>query len=110
MNDELEIVSRAASFMRLRAEAALWDGYTWRPSPTVIARADTTMATCAHATDAEHIAGWPPRVAMAVADWLDSVASAMTSPDEKSGAGRVIAIVDQEAALRIACAYLELDL
>lgn len=42
----------------------------------------------------------------AVADWFDSVADACTSPDVKPGAGRAICAADEQAALRIAHAYM----
>jgi hypothetical protein len=57
-----EILRRAAASMRERAEDAaavpgLWNG------------------CCASPDHAAYVASWPPAVALAVADWLDSTAN-----------------------------------
>lgn len=77
-----EVLRRAASLMRERAEAARagrWfqEGDEVRANWTLVRQ----VATCHGSIDignvanAAHIASWHPAVALAVADWLDAVAA-----------------------------------
>jgi hypothetical protein len=54
--------------------------------------------------DAEHIASWHPAVALAVADWLDSLVDAMTNPDAPNSG--VSTDREERHALAVARAYL----
>lgn len=117
-----ELLRKCASLMRQRANKATADVCpSWiAASVRHIARncdIDCKHLDCEHVEDeapmwcrygdSEHIASWHPAVALAVADWLDSVAGANTSPDEDvPHAGRTIANVDNAAALAVARAYL----
>ena len=57
---------------------------------------------------AAHIASWHPAVALAVADWLDSVAGALMPPHHTPhpDCGRSISPADEQAAIAVARAYL----
>lgn len=84
-----EILRKAASLMRERAEAAT-------PGPWIPFDAD-----------ADHIASWHPAVALAVADWLDATADdwdRSTAPIPVSDIR-----LDARAALAVARAYLGSD-
>ncbi len=74
-----DLLRRAASLMRERAEAATrgpWvvDGYGkdgWQVNGD-----GTVFADChVFQNDADHIASWHPAVALAVADWLEADAT-----------------------------------
>lgn len=78
-----EMLRRAASLMRERAEGATSGGPRWEtgpdemhgPSHAIVYPADSDSAVAFAASDnAEHIASWHPAVALAVADWLDACA------------------------------------
>lgn len=89
-----EVLRRAASLMRERAEAAADGGFGWRVGDlaganevwanrdaagwdafmiaTTATRLNPNPGANGHA-NAIHIASWHPAVALTVADWLDSV-------------------------------------
>ncbi len=102
-----EVLRRAASLMRERAQAAT-------DAPWVVERAHPDMpAYVAHEGwwviasrteqwDAEHIASWHPAVALAVADWLDSAADRFDQATTLAGA-------DADHAVTVARAYLGSD-
>lgn len=115
-----EVLRQAAALMRERAEGARlacgdepWDGdagLSWndaRGTVYMIGAGPVNVADAITEESALHIASWHPAVALAVADWLESVAGANTSPDEDvPHAGRTIAHIDADAALAVAHAYL----
>lgn len=104
-----EILRRAASLMRERAEAA--DTVTWYDVETLLA--GTTLDPLDALEDAEHIASWHPTGALAVADWLTVTAWWLEDewPDDpdapmdwESSTGATAERV--KAALAVARAYL----
>lgn len=77
-----EVLRRAASLMRERAEAATKGPWTTdvgliisNPGPNAKYVADCYDEPEASADDAKHVASWHPAVALAVADLLDEIAS-----------------------------------
>ena len=78
-----ETLRRAASLMRERAEAADKDTFSRSPWSATIFDDGRAWLKPAHIAmhgypnTAEHIASWPPAVALAVADWLEEVAAWM---------------------------------
>lgn len=75
-----ETLRKAAALMRERAEAATPG--PWEHDPVVAylyveqqagAYADVAVDTDGRREDSVHIASWHPAVALAVADWLDSL-------------------------------------
>ncbi len=83
-----EVLRRAASLMRERAEAAR------NSIPEVCPEWHSTEALMAHGKtqgDAEHIASWHPDVALAVADWLDDEAEWMEAGSSVQGPGLALA-------------------
>ena len=139
-----EILRKAAALMRERAEAATPG--RWEPSDRALTHPGVGMdvysdiegpvvADCcgyqggAGIEDAEHIASWHPAVALAVADWLEAEATALSAMEvfeatvvkesyfrEVRGAGITvcqhedgelsIATDTSQAALAVARAYL----
>lgn len=106
-----DVLREAAALMRERAEAVTGDiGLCARPDQ------------CAHRgfcrypllgdvprADAEHIASWHPAVALAVADWLQSVSvdvDKRDNPERVGGRYEALRIPDERAALAVARAYL----
>lgn len=123
-----EILQRAASLMRERAEAAR-NNNPWMVDsdrPNVVLDPDKPgndwdgLMVCevpladdglVDFPTVEHIASWHPAVALAVADWLESVAGACSPPVPESAldvvdAGRMITDADAKHALAVARAYL----
>ncbi len=87
-----DVLRRAATLMRERAEAATpgpWQthGQWVRQKMTWDQPSEFVVSGCADAgiqrqrADAAHIASWHPAVALAVADWLDDVATFGTPTD-----------------------------
>ena len=112
-----ELLSRAAALMRERAEAALGPDFEWAVAEDADGSATWWAFTdedrmCANGiltvrdlpqwTDRltlwEHITGWPPAVALAVADWLDREAAWEERGATLAG--------DRFQALAVARAYL----
>lgn len=90
----VEELRAAATAMRDRALAATpapWDfatdGLVWALPPGDPVSGSSDVA------DAEHIAGWDPAVALAIADWLESGANPYSCHD-------------REPMLKVARAYL----
>ena len=120
-----EILREAASKMRERAEAATpgpWhvDGYFDIRSPGNWLDASFILGEDANPEpgDVKHIASWHPAVALAVADWLDSVAADLDErqraidgylPATPPGTVRVDVESCQPNALTVARAYLGSD-
>lgn len=123
-----EILRRAAALMQERAGAATpgpWESGTDGWTETVsgdgedwcfVRRVGSASDITEHMlhgqpeidsqtmADAEHIAAWDPAVALAVADWLDSLVDAMTNPNARYGGastGR-----EEASALAVARLYL----
>lgn len=101
----------AAALMRSRAGAATdgpWGVASVGGQGFAVHRGEhTTVSLFSARYDADHIASWHPAVALAVADWLESVAGAMTPPGEDvPAAGRHINSRDEAHALAVATAYL----
>lgn len=116
--------------MRERAEAATSGPWEFRPrrgfqsmghDPATIGFTDEAgyfvmvrEGTWATEADMGYMASWPPAVALAVADWLESAAGALSPPVPESAldvvdAGRMIAVADEGHALTVARAYLGED-
>src|SRR4051794_6287667 len=73
-----ETLRRAAALMRERAEGATPGPWSNRRGPDeCVVRADdgAPLARTDTRADRRHIASWHPLVALAVADWLDGVAT-----------------------------------
>jgi hypothetical protein len=102
-----EILRRAASLMRERAEAA--DPSPWDAEcPDVVGASDEWIVYASngdHERSIPHIASWHPAVALAVADWLEAEAEAHFHIGDE-----VRSIYDQPnmggPALAVARAYL----
>lgn len=103
-----DTLRRAAALMRERAEAATpgpWEaqqdgsGGWWIEAPYTATIAELDIDYSVPQADAEHIAGMHPAVALAVADWLDTVARLMEHGDP---GGPLL----QKRALAVAHAYL----
>jgi hypothetical protein len=114
-----EVLREAAALMRERAEKAeqgrwkLW-GMTVMADPTGTSNVDdgidvaqaSTPSWCERGPrtwNAEHIASWHPAVALAVADWLASVAERQIDAHDT---GAILGGTDWEHALAVARAYL----
>lgn len=70
-----DLLRRAASLMRERAEAATYVYAEHTPKAgQPVPWFDATDAYCFDDNDGPHIMAWSPAVALAVADWLESVA------------------------------------
>ena len=91
-----EMLRRAASLMRERAEAATeapWDavqgasGGWWIEAPYTATIADLDIDHSIPEADATHIASWHPAVALAVADLLDLAAGHEKREGEEAGQG-----------------------
>lgn len=90
-----ETLRRAASQMREKAENATQGRWHHVAEVGIAAGFNSwTLATTHHLrgldesyADAEHIAGWHPAVALAVADWLDKQAADLDTVD--AGVGTV---------------------
>lgn len=104
-----DLLRRAASLMRERAEAATPGPWTVKPHGarhdcmTVRGVGDEHVAYYTGTPDAAHIAAMHPAVALAVADWLDA-ASAKAEAVEASGL--TFGGVEGKPALAVARAYL----
>lgn len=119
-----EILRRAAEEMRRNAENAtpgrwkLW-GMTVMADQDGTSNVNTAVDVAAtfyrdehgkpRTWDATHIASWHPAVALAVADWLASVARDVDkrdNPQRVGGRFEALRIPDENAALLVARAYL----
>jgi hypothetical protein len=100
-----EILRRAATLMRERAEAAVYvyaEGHA--KAGQQVPWFDAADAYSFDDTDGPHIIGMSPAVALAVADWLDEVAADL---DEWDGLRQVgFAGQMHDRALAVARAYL----
>lgn len=76
-----DVLRKAAALMRERAEAAT--GGPWLAYGHTVEGAGTVYFD-KHSLhgDADHIASWHPAVALAVADWLDDIATRHSPSDE----------------------------
>lgn len=102
-----EVIRRAATQMRERAEKAMCNGASQPPWDVgmrqdcgcceAIIDADGSRITTADDRQSDHIASWHPLVALAVADWLDEVAA-----DSHASLDAWV----EQAALKVARAYL----
>jgi hypothetical protein len=101
-----EVLREAAALMRSRAEAASDGPWTNRRGPAehVIDDWDVPIATVDTRENRRYIASWHPAVALAVADWLKSEASAHSG--EFWTDTRSEACCRMEQALAVARAYL----
>jgi hypothetical protein len=101
----IETIRRAAELMRKRAKAATKGPWTIADSyPNALVVSDDYSLTVAEVNDlrpdatvkdAAYIAAMHPIVALAVADWLDSVASAfhpLTTPQPHGEVGQALAV------------------
>lgn len=82
-----ELLRRAAALMRERAEAVPPEGLqdAWFD-------ADASDLMHLKQYDREHIASWPPEVALAVADWMDADAGVMERHDLDATVSRAYAV------------------
>jgi hypothetical protein len=97
-----ELLREAAALMRARAEACLASDDQWyEPAEMLEMLRSKDSDAFAQPHDAEHIASWHPAVALAVADWLDGIAEAMTRPSGGPSTTR-----EEGAALAVARVYL----
>lgn len=94
-----ETLRRAAALMRERAEA-VDDWYSAEAWATT-----APMNLPIEQPDAEHIASWHPAVALAVADWLDAMASRAEAKVEKGGNETAVWSAERYS-LTVARAYL----
>ena len=118
-----DLLRRAAALMRERAEATVdmqggdwraveYEGTEWAGPSYCIENGEgqPLFDEIGNGPDearralAEHIASWHPAVALAVADWLDSVVDAVDGT--RPSGGSTIAIVDERHALTIARTYI----
>lgn len=101
-----DLLRRAASTMRERAEAAQAsaNGEPWYPASEMH---DLIGGGSRNTADAQHIASWHPAVALAVADWLDATADRVDmGRDPKDGGRRNHGWRGSREALAVATAYL----
>jgi hypothetical protein len=79
-----ELLRRAAAKMRETATAATPG--PWDAQGREVGSGESLVAwvPIGYAADAEHIASWPPAVALAVADWLDFIAPFARFGDDNS--------------------------
>ena len=102
-----DLLREAAALMRKRAEAAMpgpWEqtgvmGSEYNDVVACPGAASIVADTDTSDENAEHIASWHPDVALAVADWLESVADRYDYATTVKGA-------DLDHAVTIARAYL----
>jgi hypothetical protein len=93
-----EVLRQAARLMRENATTTEAMGDPWYDAEALVAETDDYIG----AEEAAHIASWPPAVALAVADWLD------TTADNESRFGAAIRMGHGDA-LAVARAYLGSD-
>jgi hypothetical protein len=95
-----EVLREAAALMRERAEGAI---ASLSPNVPEWHSVDALMDQGKTRGDAEHIVGQTPAVALAVADWLASVAERQIDAHDT---GAILGGTDWEHALAVARAYL----
>lgn len=104
-----DLLRRAAALMRERAEAAVlspWQAVEGASSSWWVECPNTAdIALDLHGENARHIASWHPAVALAVADWLDSMASRAESRIALGGDEAAVWSHERHA-LAVATAYL----
>jgi len=102
-----DMLRRAAALMRERASTA--SSGPWSPAAVdgmgyaVHHGEHDTIALYAGRSDARHIASWHPAVALAVADWLESMISLA---EDEAGCAECPICEAVNAAVAVARAYL----
>ena len=111
---DLNLIREAARTIRTRAEAAThgpwfttsesarYGGLVATPTnayPEHNGYAGHLIGESMSAANRDHVAGWHPAVAVAVADWLDSIA-------DRADADGITGSLDEPHALAVARAYL----
>ena len=73
--DDVDLLRRAAARLRELSMAAHGGRWTTSPEHTIEGGIPImTIASAKSGFEADHIAAWDPAVALAVADWLESIA------------------------------------
>jgi hypothetical protein len=98
-----EVLREAAALMREKAMRACPDGVWYDQHDLHEALIPLADSVDDPEADATHIASWHPAVALAVADWLASVAERQIDAHDT---GAILGGTDWEHALAVASAYL----